>query len=626
MNDLERLRVACNAVKDDSERHERISELLAYVADADSRERESEKFHSRIWGDTISGVGQGNVNVEPAISDELLRSWMAEQSFEVNIFYVNEERLNAIEEFRSDLLERITHLGVSPHPWAMVTRLLAALFPCYFTTLVSESKLNDFITKFNKYFPTMQIDPHGSVPRRHKQILDNLDEALDPVPDDDFEQLARRMNLPFRLMGLMELMELMEWGKLTPEPESIPQNIILYGPPGTGKTYSTTQRALELILGNDKIKNLKSNEIKSRFREYIKKGQIEFVTFHQSYGYEEFVEGLRPVLDEDEGNDVRYQLHDGVFKRIALRAAAEGLTKSEDQSDNVVQRALDKGESESFLFSTKTPQYVLIIDEINRGNMSKILGELITLLEPDKRLGESNELILKLPYSQAYFGVPPNLHILGTMNTADRSIALMDVALRRRFKFEERMPDAKVLEDELKRKLQNNTPLVTLIIDLFNTLNQRIRFLYDRDHQLGHSYFLNVKNLEDLRRVFVDRVIPLLQEYFYGDWYKICAVLGCPYNEDGEKRSSNDYPIVEAEKFEEADTLGFDQDEYEGRVDFRISENFLGDKMNGEVLGRTFLGVLPDKLDKSEDRLEKLIGNGSSSDTEEGGEEVREDS
>ena len=262
---------------------------------------------------------------------------------------------------------------------------------------------------------------------------------------------------------------------------------------------------------------------------------------------------------------------------------------------------------------TETPQYVLIIDEINRGNMSKILGELITLLEPDKRLGEENELILKLPYSQKDFGVPPNLHILGTMNTADRSIALMDVALRRRFKFEELMPDAKVLKCELKRKLPNEDkkPLIKLVKDLFNTINERIRFLYDRDHQLGHSYFLNVNSLEDLRGVFVDRVIPLLQEYFYGDWHKICIVLGCPYSENGEQK--NDLPIVKADLFGEVDTLGFDHDEYEDRVDFEVS---LKKKMNDKVLVSTFLGVLPDKLDKSEDRLEKLIGTSDNQDDE----------
>ncbi len=750
MNDLEKLRNACNAVQDEPERQKQISKLLEYVADNDDLDkRKSEEFHSRILNGSavmfIADIRPGDKKVDP---DEEFREWLAKESLTpLPDDSKKQERLDALEKIRSELAKHLKQKA-NRSLNAKATRALAALFPRDFTVLVSEKiTLNKFIKDFNKIFPTLQIDPQGSVPYKHRQILERLDEFLESSSQDNIE-LARRMTLPFRLMNQ---------GYLTPEPLSTdesdemptPQNIILYGPPGTGKTYSTTQKAIKLILG--KGKKLDSDEIKSQFREYQKEGQIEFVTFHQSYGYEEFVEGLRPVLDEDEGNDVRYQLHDGVFKRIALRAAAEGLKKSaakqdpdfdylwdrlvaeiqedserivtgkqggeyffrisdsgsiktlrcerdkEDEedntdtklnapkknskelweqrstfgedpehltakkaneilkvgnhftalwivykrlwelsqenapcgeqrpSDNVVQRALDKGESESFSFSTETPQYVLIIDEINRGNVSKILGELITLLEPDKRIGADNELILKLPYSQARFGVPPNLHILGTMNTADRSIALMDVALRRRFTFEERMPDAHVLRVELNRKLSDNDPLVTLIVDLFNTLNERIRFLYDQDHQLGHSYFLNVNSLEDLRRVFVDRVLPLLQEYFYGDWYKICTVLGCPYDEDGKKRLNNDHPIVEAEKFGEVDTLGFDQDEYEDRVDFTISANFLGDTMTDKDLGRTFLGVLPDKFDKSNDRLAGLIGNGSSSDTKEGDEEEPED-
>ena len=742
MSDVERLQEDCNAVKDNPEWEKNIFDLLEYVKNASPDERKSEEFHSRIWGDTISGVGQGNVNVEPAISDMLLRSWLAEKSFEVNLLYGSEERLNAIEEFRDDLLERITQLGVSRRPLAKVTRLLAALFPCYFTTLVSESRLKKFITKFNKFYPTMQIDLHASVPRRHRQILDKLDEALGPVPDDNLKELIRRMTLPHSLWLSTDDSDEMtapqnSLSLSTDESDEMtaPQNIILYGPPGTGKTYSTTQRAIKLILG--KGKKLDSDEIKSQFREYQKEGQIEFITFHQSYGYEEFVEGLRPVLDDTKGGDVHYELHDGVFKRIALQAAAEGIDFDFDflwnqlvaeikETDEYVVESKGRGKRKGNLYKlslaqrsdtihainiddqnpsplqatkknseelwknckkdpkdlktndipgivgsdvNRTPmwivykclwelsrslvqkalddqvqfkfdiskQYVLIIDEINRGNVSKILGELITLFEPDKRIGADNELILKLPYSQARFGVPPNLHILGTMNTADRSIALMDVALRRRFTFEERMPDAYVLRAELNLKLSDNEPLVTLIVDLFNALNKRIRFLYDRDHQLGHSYFLNVKDLEDLRRVFIDRVIPLLQEYFYGDWYKICTVLGCPYSEDGEKRSGNDYPIVEAEKFGEVDTLGFDHDEYEDRMDFAVSKKFLKNKMDDQkqgdekaknyrnYLASTFLGVLQLEDEKFKAHLAELTGNGSSSDKKEGGEEEPED-
>ncbi len=538
-------------------------------------------------------------------------------------------------------------------------------------------------------------------------------------------------------------------------PPCEPQNIILYGPPGTGKTYSTVRRALELILGPEKLEGLSERGLVALFREHQTRGQIEFVTFHQAYGYEEFVEGLRPVLGEADSQNVRYELHDGVFKRIALRAAAEGLrtpttapdfeelwnrfgtqvaeedelvAKSQsgkayvlkrtdvgsiriyscdlDDEGNVtsvadkghtasqsssrviwenreqfgteienlsyeelkkvfarargggsgnaytplwivygqllalsrsrvalteelvdkrarVQQALDKPSAggASFSFSTQSRQYVLIIDEINRGNVSKILGELITLLEPDKRLGARTELKLPLSYSPTHrFAVPPNLHVLGTMNTADRSIALMDVALRRRFSFEELMPSSSVIRDVLSKKVPD-AGFIDLVVDIFDTLNDRIRFLYDRDHQLGHSYFLDVEDMAGLRRVFMDRVIPLMQEYFYGAWDKICTVLGCPYDEAGEPKrgghvvSKKDArrvyvaPIVRAETFPEVRTLGFDHDEYEDRVDFAVMRGFRDGRMSHDDLTRTFLGVLHLKKEEFEERLATLTAN-----------------
>ena len=165
-------------------------------------------------------------------------------------------------------------------------------------------------------------------------------------------------------------------------------------------------------------------------------------------------------------------------------------------------------------------KYVLIIDEINRGNVSQIFGELITLIEPDKRLGNENELTAKLPYSQEEFGVPNNLYIIGTMNTADRSVEALDTALRRRFSFEEMMPNPSLLNTVTIHGLSVG------LEDLLNVINQRIVLLKDREHQIGHSYFMKCKDLADLKAVFKNNIVPLLQEYFYGNYYNIGLVLG----------------------------------------------------------------------------------------------------
>ena len=352
-NEFWRLNNAYGAVEDDPERHEQISELLEYVANADLDERKSEEFHRRILNGSdvraIANVASRDDKVNP---DEEFREWLAKESLKSlpddsieQIFrniqkeYIEDllpgggkrqERLDALDKIYSKLAKHLEQKAGRALN-AKAARALAALFPRDFTTLSSEDKLDKFIEDFNKSYIALEIDPQGSVPYKHRQILERLDEFFESSPKDYLE-LARRMTLPFRLM---------DQGYLTPETLSTddsdemiaPQNIILYGPPGTGKTYSTTQKALELILGKDKIENLKLDEIKSLFRKYQKKGQIEFVTFHQSYGYEEFVEGLRPVLNEVEANDVHYELQAGVFKRIALRAAAEGLKESAAEQD-----------------------------------------------------------------------------------------------------------------------------------------------------------------------------------------------------------------------------------------------------------------------------------------------------
>lgn len=230
-----------------------------------------------------------------------------------------------------------------------------------------------------------------------------------------------------------------------------------------------------------------------------------FVTFHQSYGYEEFVEGLRPVLDnETESGAIRYEIRSGAFKDLCRRARL-----------------------------APTQRFAMVIDEINRGNISKIFGELITLIEPDKREGSENEISVTLPYSRTPFSVPPNVDIIGTMNTADRSLALLDTALRRRFDFVPVMPDVR---DEAGAPLFGLRVTVgEQVIDIprmLSVINQRVEALYDRDHCIGHAYFTPLAEVPDgderlvvLSQIFSNRIVPLLEEYFFEDWQKIRLVL-----------------------------------------------------------------------------------------------------
>ena len=266
---------------------------------------------------------------------------------------------------------------------------------------------------------------------------------------------------------------------------NFPLNTILYGPPGTGKTYNSVFYSVGIIEKDESVFKLKNDDkVFKKFKEYKDRNLIKFITFHQSYGYEDFIEGIRPYLKE-ESKDLKYTLHSGIFKDMCKRAKSD-----------------------------KKNNYVLIIDEINRGNISKIFGELISLIESSKREGEKEEMEVILPYSKEKFTIPKNLYIIGTMNTADRSIALLDIALRRRFNFIEIMPQYDILKDVADIK----------IALLLSTLNERIEFLLDREHTIGHSYFLNINTFEDLVNVFKNYIIPLLQEYFYEDFEKIKSI------------------------------------------------------------------------------------------------------
>lgn len=257
-----------------------------------------------------------------------------------------------------------------------------------------------------------------------------------------------------------------------------PLNAILYGAPGTGKTYATAEYAVAIIENRD-IKDEDREKLMKRYRELQKEGKITFTTFHQNYGYEDFIQGLRP---ETKDGVMEFKTVDGVFKRIADKAL-------NDNNSN----------------------YVIIIDEINRANMSKVLGELITLIEEDKRWGEVNQLSVTLP-SGDVFVVPNNLYIIGTMNTADKSISIIDVALRRRFEFiEQQVEPFKVADTKLR--------------EVLNKINSKLKDETDStDLLVGHAYFMN-KTIDDLDKLLNRAIIPLLYEYFFDNGKKVKSVV-----------------------------------------------------------------------------------------------------
>ena len=321
--------------------------------------------------------------------------------------------------------------------------------------------------------------------------------------------------------------------------------------------YQITEAGRNLI---EEVVNKWQSEYSSLFGKYINYetgvglGQIEFITFHQSYSYEEFIEGIRPNLDGE--NELTYSLEKGIFKRVSDRAKL-------DQDNN----------------------YVIIIDEINRGNISKIFGELITLIEPSKRLFTENDEHPKkvtLPYSKKRFGVPKNLYILGTMNTADKSIALLDSALRRRFSFTEMLPNSGVVK--------NNISIAGIEVEkLFESINSRIEFLIDKDHTIGHSYFLKIKDnqtVESLASIFKNEIIPLLTEYFYGDFEKIQLVLG--ENKDWKSKSDSKFffnrkPSQQKALFGKEEAV----EGYDEKIIFELNDDLLGLKENGNIKGKT---------------------------------------
>ncbi len=528
----------------------------------------------------------------------------------------------------------------------------------------SEPQISNLIQDLNKTIPSwdevetsnslFEITSFDVINRLHQRCLNGA----------DLRKLSRAVgngrpsNALKRYAEFLQQVPEIEQNSLNNEATSnainISLNQILYGPPGTGKTYSTVAKALDILNATlEQKESIKSiGALKEEFG-----SQVEFVTFHQSFSYEDFVEGLK--ADSDDDGNINYSVEDGVFKEICNNASsiAEGITNNislegktiwkmslgranskwakiffdEAKETNslvlgygddydfsecsnyqeIYERVKDGRESESeavpvdrfknkikigdiviisdgndkfkavteitgdyyFDKDSENPQkrkikwlkilshskptldiseknftqatinkpqhikkeelekllmvdsvkektqqkpHILIIDEINRGNISRIFGELITLIEPSKRAGEQEEIALQLPYSKKPFSVPNNVYIIGTMNTADRSLTMMDTALRRRFDFEEMLPNIKLVS--------KNCDGINLR-KMLKTINQRIEVLYDREHTIGHAFLMKVLNLTDLRNAFKNKIIPLLEEYFYDDFEKIKLVL-----------------------------------------------------------------------------------------------------
>lgn len=465
---------------------------------------------------------------------------------------------------------------------------------------ISISEKDEFIQKVDQAIDKLKaaVGKYGSMFKDKLEHVPMSMEKIDDLSDADINEADEE--------------------ELEEKEMNISLNTILYGPPGTGKTYNTIAFAVAICDGEEKLDengleidengnprikrgedNFKSAH--DRYEQLKKEGRIQFVTFHQSYGYEEFVEGIKPDIEPIDGKDeVVYRIQKGSFAKFcqmaqmveynfdtAYQALLSAISSASNNGQNPYKLktpdktkfgicvnanknlnvltgsnfkkngSLTKDNIKAFLDDDEdAPNYlqcyykgvikeledkfglkketsdeplkphVFIIDEINRGNISKIFGELITLIEPTKRIGAKEGMKVRLPYSNNEFGVPENVYIIGTMNTADRSIALMDTALRRRFDFVEMMPRPDILDGVVVDGVDVKVML--------ETINKRIEVLYDREHTIGHAFFTKLldpenQNIEVLAEIFRNKVIPLLKEYFYENYEKIQKVLGLAF-------------------------------------------------------------------------------------------------
>lgn len=543
------------------------------------------------------------------------------------------------EEFaavKSDLPEISRRILRSPTPdmldevmaWAMkakadgrlqsikkgvIHRFFCACSPENLSTIVSLGTLVKFVKKWNDSGWGPAIQTSDNWVELNNRIMTTI--KMRGLEEDD-RYLVNTFVWRLKTLFLDESPSPAPKPSVIPDPKNPMQlpsapiralNQILYGPPGTGKTYNTVETAVRIadqpfaeILAQEPLTDQdRRARLKVRFDELVESGQIAFTTFHQSFTYEDFVEGIKA---ESADGKIEYLIEDGIFKKICDSASPSARKVGLDTAISDLQekcaeepvtmatatgkkfsvtygggktfsclpeasttqnslpanidsiRQFSMGESpenvycpsyvkaiSKYLVETygisqegsveeqNAKPHVLIIDEINRGNIAKIFGELITLLEPDKRHGQSDQITITLPYSKKPFSVPANVYVIGTMNTADTSLARLDIALRRRFEFIEMMPSPELLSDVVIEGVE--------VSKLLDTINQRIELVYDRDHMIGHSYFMHLSSesaISELAEVFRKQVLPLLEEYFFEDWETIHQVLG-----DNQKKDKN---------------------------------------------------------------------------------------
>lgn len=572
-------------------------------ADPDTFDFDSEEFLETYWrskDNGISGVGAGMLSHDDF---NAIRGDLADISRKI----LSDPSASTLDEVLTWAAHAKDSGKLNVIRKAVIRRFFCACDPSNLTTILRADHLRRFVKMWNDLNYGQKIKPSSNWVELNSRILTAV--KMRGLEREDIylvNTFVYRLGEFFgdKHPNTFDGERVVENDKLDNSESSIPitsvsLNQILYGPPGTGKTFSTIKLAVDIIdpvliskLSDSELEPTEQREtIKARFDKLVDAGQIAFTTFHQSFGYEDFVEGLKAEI---ESGQIAYSVADGIFKQICSKAdplqQASGLEDAilslkEKCSEEVLTLRTSRGkafalsyrggkafscmpeasstendfsanvdhikkmvmgetpenlycgsyvkaiakylqdnysiESVNAMASQRALPYVLIIDEINRGNIAKIFGELITLLEPGKRKGQAEALSVTLPYSKDQFSIPANLHLIGTMNTADTSLAKVDIALRRRFEFIEMMPNLDVLQDLLVEGVE--------VSRLLEAINQRIELLYDRDHTIGHSYFMGLSSgssIADLAVVFERQIIPLLEEYFFEDWSLIHRVLG----------------------------------------------------------------------------------------------------